>query len=135
MAERNPYDNDADGVPRPPGWLPEQAAAERIAEIRQYLSDLHASRDVVTRTVTKSGEELDWVPIESQISEGTMRTIRTKSAKIIICTIDRHLFRQMRPYFRHNQSSIFPILNLWRTILDAEHSRYCISPSQKLTFR
>jgi hypothetical protein len=70
MAERNPYDNNADGEPRPPQWQPELAAAERIDEIRQYLSDLHASRDVVTRTVTKSGEELDWVPIESQTPDG-----------------------------------------------------------------
>ena len=74
MAERNPYNNDADGASKPPSWRSDLAAAERIGEIRQYLSDLHASRDVVTRTVSKSGQELDWVPIESQTENGKIAT-------------------------------------------------------------
>jgi hypothetical protein len=70
MAERNPYDDDADGASKPPSRRPEQAASDRIDEIRQYLSDLHARRNVIKRTVTKSGQELDWVPIESQTKNG-----------------------------------------------------------------
>ncbi|HEY6677222.1 MAG TPA: neprosin family prolyl endopeptidase [Terrimicrobium sp.] len=70
MAERNPYDDDADGASKLSSRRPEQAASDRIDEIRQYLSDLHARRNVIKRTVTKSGQELDWVPIESQTKNG-----------------------------------------------------------------
>jgi hypothetical protein len=72
MSQRNPYDGDASGASRPPGWSAERVAAERLDEIRQYLSDRHARRHVVARTVTRSGQELDWVPIESQTPDGTI---------------------------------------------------------------
>src|SRR5262245_37855136 len=36
---------------------------------------------------------------------------------------------------QYNRSSIFPNLNLWRTIADAEHSRYRISTPEKLSLR
>ncbi|MFI0481419.1 neprosin family prolyl endopeptidase [Actinomadura sp. 9N215] len=48
----------------------EKEAAERLDEIHQYLRDLYASRDVVTRTNTPSGQTLDWVPAESQAPDG-----------------------------------------------------------------
>src|SRR5262245_12274820 len=42
----------------------------------------------------------------------------------------------MGSFIRHyNRSSIFPNLNLWRTIADAEHSRYRISTLEKLILR
>lgn len=44
----------------------DREAAERLDEIRQYFKDMYAGRDVVTRTTTPSGQELDWVPVESQ---------------------------------------------------------------------
>jgi hypothetical protein len=40
----------------------------------------------------------------------TTRTIRTKSAKILIFTIDHHSFRQMRLNFRHQSDSTPPTL-------------------------
>jgi Neprosin len=45
-------------------------AAERLEEIHQYLRDREARREVIERTVTQSGQELDWVPIEAQAPEG-----------------------------------------------------------------
>ena len=74
MAEYNPDANDADGRSKPPSFQPSQATAESIDEIRQYLSDLHARRDVIKRTGTKSGQEFDWVPIESQVADGKIAT-------------------------------------------------------------
>ncbi|MFB6815379.1 neprosin family prolyl endopeptidase [Streptomyces sp. NPDC056347] len=38
--------------------------AERLEEIRQYFKDRYARRDVVARTRTADGDELDWVPRE-----------------------------------------------------------------------
>lgn len=43
------------------------AAAERLDEIRQHHLDLYARRDVVSRTRTADGEQVDWVPVESQV--------------------------------------------------------------------
>lgn len=43
-------------------------AAERLEEIRQYFRDLYARREVVARTTTPSGQEVDWIPAESQVS-------------------------------------------------------------------
>jgi hypothetical protein len=48
----------------------EKEAAERLEEIHQYLSDRYARREVVARTQTKGGLQLDWVPVESQLREG-----------------------------------------------------------------
>jgi hypothetical protein len=41
-------------------------AADQLDEIRQYFKDLYARREVVARTTTASGQQLDWVPAESQ---------------------------------------------------------------------
>ncbi|MFB7915948.1 neprosin family prolyl endopeptidase [Streptomyces sp. NPDC056061] len=38
--------------------------AERLEEIRQYFRDQYARREVVARTMTADGDELDWVPRE-----------------------------------------------------------------------
>lgn len=70
MAERNPDSNDAAGTPKSPDWNRERAAYEQLEEIRQYMRDLYSRRDIVARTVTKSGQQLDWVPIESQTPDG-----------------------------------------------------------------
>jgi hypothetical protein len=54
---------------------PEEAAKiaiERLEEIHQFLRDREARREVVVRTVTPSGQELDWVPIESQVAQGRL---------------------------------------------------------------
>ncbi|MEV7280884.1 neprosin family prolyl endopeptidase [Streptomyces sp. NPDC093111] len=61
--QRNP------DVPDPPprvrsGREVDRAAADRLDEIRQYFKDQYAQRNVITRTTTRSGDELDWVPVE-----------------------------------------------------------------------
>jgi hypothetical protein len=65
--ERNPeHDDDAgEGAPIPEEVL-ERQSAERLEEIQQYLADRYARRDVITRTRTPGGIEIDWVPVESQ---------------------------------------------------------------------
>ncbi|WP_426361838.1 neprosin family prolyl endopeptidase [Streptomyces sp. E-08] len=62
--ERNP---DAPKSAPPPrgGRELEREAAERLDEIRQYFKDLYARRDVIARTTTSYGEDLDWVPSEA----------------------------------------------------------------------
>jgi hypothetical protein len=74
MAERNPYYTDVQSSCKPPDWDAERAATGRIEEIHQYLRDRYARREVVARTVTRSGQELDWVPIESQTADGQVAT-------------------------------------------------------------
>jgi len=44
-----------------------ELADERTEEVQQYLRDLYDRREVVTQTTTPSGQQLDWVPAESQI--------------------------------------------------------------------
>ena len=71
--ERNP-DADRDkgqGAALPDEEL-ERQAEQRLEEIRQYLSDRHARRDVVAETRTRAGLTLDWVPIESQLDGGRL---------------------------------------------------------------
>ncbi|MFJ4520729.1 neprosin family prolyl endopeptidase [Streptomyces sp. NPDC088810] len=62
--ERNPLAPEPAPAPRA-GQELEREAAERLDEIRQYFRDRYARRDVVARTTTATGEELDWVPAES----------------------------------------------------------------------
>ena len=71
--ERNPRserDDDA-GESAAPRELSreesEKQAAERLEQIHQYLADRYRRREVVARTKTKGGLELDWVPRESQL--------------------------------------------------------------------
>jgi hypothetical protein len=45
-------------------------AAERLEEIHQYLRDRYARRDIVMQTETRAGQQLDWIPVESQSSDG-----------------------------------------------------------------
>ncbi|MEV7095370.1 neprosin family prolyl endopeptidase [Amycolatopsis sp. NPDC051045] len=44
----------------------DREAAERLDEIHQWFTDQYTRRDVVARTTTAAGQELDWVPAESQ---------------------------------------------------------------------
>ncbi|MEU6239342.1 neprosin family prolyl endopeptidase, partial [Kitasatospora sp. NPDC047058] len=71
-SERNAErDDDADtDRPRRRASLEEsaKAAAARLEEIHQYLSDLYARREVIAQTVTRGGIQLDWIPVESQLS-------------------------------------------------------------------
>jgi hypothetical protein len=74
--ERNP-DGDTDKGESKPDRSPtkresEREAAARLEEIHQYLADRYARRDVVMRTVTKSGQALDWVPIKSQLGRARL---------------------------------------------------------------
>ncbi|QTE02310.1 neprosin family prolyl endopeptidase [Streptomyces cyanogenus] len=62
--ERNPLAPEPAPAPRA-GQELEREAAERLDEIRQYFKDRYARRDVVARTTTATGEELDWVPAGS----------------------------------------------------------------------
>ncbi len=41
-------------------------AAERLEEIRQHHLDMYARREVVARTTTSEGDQVDWVPVEQQ---------------------------------------------------------------------
>jgi hypothetical protein len=70
--EENPeqYKNQTQPKPEPNPEILEKEAAERLAEIRQYLQDQAARRDVIARTKTESGQEVDWIPIESQTPDG-----------------------------------------------------------------
>ncbi len=60
--------------PNPPSAVPtmragldlEREDAERLDEIRQYFIDQYARRDIVAQTKTASGQQLDWIPAESQ---------------------------------------------------------------------
>ncbi|MET9375551.1 neprosin family prolyl endopeptidase [Streptomyces sp. NPDC002992] len=62
--ERNPEAPKSAPPPRAGRDL-DREAAERLDEIRQYFKDLYARRDVVARTTTPFGEDLDWVPSEA----------------------------------------------------------------------
>lgn len=70
MAELNTIGGDAKGASKPPEWTLEKAANERVEELRQYLSDRQSRRHVIARTTTRSGQNLDWVPLESQTADG-----------------------------------------------------------------
>jgi hypothetical protein len=50
----------------------ERQPADRLEEIQQYLRDRYARRNVVARTETPGGQQLDWVPVESQSPDGTI---------------------------------------------------------------
>jgi hypothetical protein len=46
----------------------EKLADLRTEEIQQYLKERYDRREVVARTATASGQQIDWVPLESQAS-------------------------------------------------------------------
>lgn len=71
--EQNQDGKDEDELQPRPERDPEvlaKLAAERLEKIHQYLRDRGARRDVIARTKTRSGQELDWIPIESQTKDG-----------------------------------------------------------------
>lgn len=70
MAERNSLNDNVDSSPRPAEFDADVAAAERLDQIRQYLLDRRARLDIVATTRTRSGEEVDWIPVESQTADG-----------------------------------------------------------------
>ena len=69
MSSQNPKQNfnPNQEAPRGRGVEARKRADEGTEEVQQYLSDLYARRDVVTQTTTPSGQQLDWIPAESQI--------------------------------------------------------------------
>jgi hypothetical protein len=72
VVERNPATNSdekASPSERSEAEL-HREAAHHLEEIHQYLHDRHARRDVVLRTETPSGQQIDWIPIESQSPDG-----------------------------------------------------------------
>ena len=71
--EKNEGDQDKDesqSKMKPNKKVTEKLAARQLEQIRQYLLDRGNRRDVIARTKTKSGQELDWIPIESQTQDG-----------------------------------------------------------------
>jgi hypothetical protein len=71
--EQNKDNEDEDeSQPRPERdvQISEKEAARRLEEIHQYLRDRADRRAVIARTRTESGQELDWIPIESQTPDG-----------------------------------------------------------------
>lgn len=71
--EKNEDKKDEDEFhPRPERdpEISEKMAAERLEEIHQYVRDRMARRDVIAHTKTGDGQELDWIPIESQSRDG-----------------------------------------------------------------
>jgi Neprosin len=65
--ERNPNAPKARRLTRSRKDL-DREAADRLDEIRQHFRDRYARRHVIARTTTPSGQELDWIPAESQVS-------------------------------------------------------------------
>ncbi len=65
--ERNPDAPEVSRLTRSGREL-DREAADRLDEIRQYFQDLYQRREVIARTTTPSGQELDWIPAESQVS-------------------------------------------------------------------
>lgn len=63
--ERNPEAPQATPAVRSGRDL-DREAAERLDEIHQYFRDQYARREVVARTTTADGQDLDWVPAKSQ---------------------------------------------------------------------
>ena len=76
--ERNPDADQDRGEDAPRRSLSDEEAAKqaraRLEEIHQYLSDRQARREVVARTRTRDGLELDWVPVESQLHGAKLGT-------------------------------------------------------------
>jgi hypothetical protein len=74
VVERNPdsYGNEVAADKSPTREELERQPAERLEEIHQYLRDLYARREVVARTETASGLQLDWIPVESQAPDGAI---------------------------------------------------------------
>jgi hypothetical protein len=71
IVERNPADPGyARTAAAPSAAETDRTAAGQLEEIRQYLRDRYARRDVVARTTTAGGQQLDWIPAESQTADG-----------------------------------------------------------------
>jgi len=73
--EKNEEDWDKDESEpkgKPDIEVSEKEAARRLEQIHQYLRDRAYRRDVIARTRTESGQELDWVPVESQTRNGRL---------------------------------------------------------------
>ncbi len=68
--EDNLKEDEAQPRPETDPEILEKEAAERLEEIHQYLRDRSVRRDVIARTETKSGQKLEWIPIESQTADG-----------------------------------------------------------------
>jgi Neprosin len=71
--EKNEESRDEDETQpkrEPDTELSEKEAARRLEQIHQYLRDRADRRDVIARTRTESGQELDWIPIDSQTPDG-----------------------------------------------------------------
>jgi Neprosin len=66
----NREEDEDDARPEQDARISEKLAARRLERIHQYLSDRMARREVVARTRTPGGQDLDWVPIESQTADG-----------------------------------------------------------------
>jgi len=75
--ERNPRRDDGDDDPGeehpnrvPSGEDARRDAARRLEQIHAYLRGREERREVVARTTTRSGMQIDWVPVESQVRDG-----------------------------------------------------------------
>lgn len=72
--ERNDAADDDTGMERPDPGLDELARARQLEEqneqIRGYLRERQAGREVVATTRTPLGQVIDWIPRESQVSDG-----------------------------------------------------------------
>ncbi|MBJ8346865.1 neprosin family prolyl endopeptidase [Antrihabitans sp. YC2-6] len=67
--QRNPEHDSRKGKRLPRRHTAEESqqwVAARNEEIRQYLRDRHDRLEIVKTTRTASGQQLDWIPIESQ---------------------------------------------------------------------
>jgi hypothetical protein len=99
--EKNEADQDRDETrprPEPDPEMLEKEAAERLAEIHQYLRDRVARRDVITQTKTESGQELDWIPIESQTRDGRIASPPSEDGLDLSDRDQPADGREIRPY-------------------------------------
>jgi len=102
--EQNEYDQDKDETrpkPEPDPEISEKEAAERLEEIHKYLRDRAARRDVTAQTETESGQQLDWIPIESQTPDGTIASPPSEGGIDLSDRdepADYSMGREVRPY-------------------------------------
>jgi Neprosin len=91
--ERNVDEDDDLGEERPDRALTDdelQAAAKlRLEEIHEYLRNRYSRREMVSRTETRSGVQLDWVPIESQTRDGKVAEPPEEDRRIASLGTDR----------------------------------------------
>ena len=99
--EKNEDDQDKDEAQskrEPDTEVSEKEAARRLEQIHQYLRDRANRRDMIARTRTESGQELDWIPIESQTQDGRIASPPSEDGLYLDDPKKPAYGREMRPH-------------------------------------